>query len=104
VYFLQKKFTSDIEKDFQPIYFDDKGILFYDFRKENKELKSNDQEKAYANALDKEARFKFKLLRSEIQNSPSHHLLHQKIYKGMLGWYKVANLKRLMYSFSSLRK
>ena len=86
---MQFKFTQDIQKDFQPIFFDDKGILIYDFRKENQEIKSNDQEKAFINALEKEARFKYKLLRTEIQKAPSHHLLHQKIYKGMLGWHKV---------------
>ena len=86
---MQFKYTQNIEKDFKPIFFDDKGILFYDFRKEKKEIKSKDQEKAFKNALEKEARFKYKLVRSEIQNAPNHHLLHQKIYKGMLGWYKV---------------
>jgi hypothetical protein len=86
---LQLRYTQDIEKDFQPIFFDDKGILFYDFRKEKREIKSNDQEKAFKNALEKEARFKYKLIRTEIQKAPSHHLLHQKIYKGMMGWYKV---------------
>lgn len=89
MYFLQTRYTSDIEKDFRPIFFDESGILFYDFRKENKELKPADQEKVYSDALEKEARFKFKLLRSEIQKVPSHHRLHKKIYKGMLGWYKV---------------
>ena len=80
---MQSKFTQSIQKDFRPMYFDERGILFYDFTKESQISKSNLAGREIEEAIFQEARFKYKLLKIEIKDAPDHHMLHNKTFKGI---------------------
>lgn len=86
---MQTKYTRKLEKDFRPMYFEDQGIFFYDFMKDKKLTDDPQVNETLQKELEKAGKFHYSLVNIEIQKVPKNPQLHKKIYKGMLGWYKV---------------
>lgn len=74
------------------MYFEEDGVYFYDFMKD-KPLAADELEgEGLGQELERAGKFQYSLESIEIQKVPKNPRLHKKIYKGMLGWYKVRGI------------